>query len=334
MNSDLISICIPTYNGELYLKQCLDSCIEQTYDNYEIIISDDASTDATISILNAYVAKSNKIKLFTRVKNSGLVANWNNCLKNSSGKWIKFVFQDDYITKDCLKEFVSVIKSDSKLIVSKRNFIFDYEASPEEKNHFASKNIPLENVISNSENKVNAQQISKLAVRNICVNFIAEPSLTLFKKELLNEIGYFDADLIQICDLEFFQRLATTYGLTYLPIQNCFFRLHAQSATNANRDHKSFTVTYLEPLILANKMKEDDSYASFRSGLNIFENLRLNFYINSRLLELRKALNQQPENEIVYSEYCKTHPWLKDPVKNKWFYNLVLNLVFAKRKLN
>jgi glycosyltransferase involved in cell wall biosynthesis len=332
MNNDKISICIPTYNGELYLKQCLESCLDQTYSNFEIIICDDGSTDKTPEIVNDFAEKNATIRVFINEKNLGLVANWNNCIKNSTGKWIKFVFQDDYISKDCLSEFVSSIKEDTKIIVSKRNFILDNNAGEKEKQHFANKHHALESALNG--NFIDAKAVSKLAVRNICINFIAEPSLTLFKKDIVNDMGYFDDEFLQICDLEFFQRLGTNYGLTYLPVQNCFFRLHEHSATSGNLTEKGFILRYLEPLVLANKMAEEKEYQSFRNNLNVFEKLRLNLYINSRLLEAQHAAKQNSHNETIFLNYGKQHPWLLNPVKASWFYNLILNVVYTKRKIS
>ena len=95
MNSPLVSICIPTYNGEKYLKECLDSCIDQTFKSYEIIICDDCSSDGTIKIIEEYAKIFPQIILFQNDGNLGLVGNWNRCIHHSNGEWIKFVFQDD-----------------------------------------------------------------------------------------------------------------------------------------------------------------------------------------------------------------------------------------------
>ena len=333
MNNDLISICIPTYNGEKHISQCLESCIEQTYSNYEIIICDDGSTDNTLNIINDFISKSSKIKLFKNEKNTGLVANWNNCIKKSNGKWIKFVFHDDYITKDCLQEFAAHIQDDTRLIVSKRNFIFDYEPDNEEKQHLANKSVTLENVITNTQNKISAKQLSKLAIKNICVNFLAEPSLTFFKKEMVNEIGYFDTSFLQICDLEFFQRVAFNYGLTYLPVKNCVFRLHRQSATSSNISKKLYILFYIEPLLLVHKMLYDSGYKLFRSNLNGFNKLKLILFINTRQIEAQKNALEKSENKTDFDMYCDLHPWLNQKIKNRWFYQLILNFVILKRKI-
>ena len=66
---ELISICIPTYNGEKYLKECLDTVLSQSYENIEIIIVDDCSTDKTVEIISNIIKLDSRIKLFLLSKN-------------------------------------------------------------------------------------------------------------------------------------------------------------------------------------------------------------------------------------------------------------------------
>src|SRR5579863_4981502 len=99
----VISICIPTYNGEKYLSECLYHVLNQTYSNFEVIICDDCSTDNTTEIINSYQQKDNRIKIFRNERNLGLCGNWNRCVEHSSGKWIKFIFQDDWMNDNCLE---------------------------------------------------------------------------------------------------------------------------------------------------------------------------------------------------------------------------------------
>ena len=96
--SPLVSICIPTYNGEKYIKECINSAINQTYKNIEIIISDDNSQDDTIDISKTILEKNNIVfKIITNKSSSGVADNWNNAIMNTTGKFIKMIFQDDYL---------------------------------------------------------------------------------------------------------------------------------------------------------------------------------------------------------------------------------------------
>ena len=107
-----ISIIIPVYNVEKYLGECLDSCINQTLKDIEIICVDDASPDNSIKILEEYQAKDSRIKVFRHGENKNLGAARNTGLANATGEYVWFVDSDDYIdTKACqilydaIKEF-------------------------------------------------------------------------------------------------------------------------------------------------------------------------------------------------------------------------------------
>ena len=95
MEQSLISVALCTYNGELFLAQQLQSIIEQTYQNLEIIIVDDASTDGTLDIIKTYAEKDERIKWFQNNTNKGLNKNFERALRFCSGQYISLSDQDD-----------------------------------------------------------------------------------------------------------------------------------------------------------------------------------------------------------------------------------------------
>lgn len=131
-----ISIIIPVYNVEKFLAECLDSCINQTLEDIEIICVDDASPDNSIKILEEYQQKDSRIKIFRQEENKKQGAARNKGLDVASGEYIWFVDSDDYIdTKACqilydaIKEFDVDMLCFSALRFSdtgeKRQFIYD-----------------------------------------------------------------------------------------------------------------------------------------------------------------------------------------------------------------
>ena len=91
----LVSIVLGTYNGERFLKEQLDSIMNQTYPNTEIIVTDDASTDGTKNILEEFAAKDNRIRVFFNDKNVGLLRNYEKAVQLTQGSVIAFADQDD-----------------------------------------------------------------------------------------------------------------------------------------------------------------------------------------------------------------------------------------------
>ena len=108
MNKPLISVVVPVYNVEQYLKKCLDSIIKQKYNNLEIIIVNDGSTDNSQKICQEYVKKDKRIKLITQ-KNQGLSAARNTGIDNAHGKYISFVDSDDYLDLEFINELYNTI---------------------------------------------------------------------------------------------------------------------------------------------------------------------------------------------------------------------------------
>ena len=94
-----ISVIIPVYNSEKFLKKCLDSIINQTLNDIEIICIDDGSTDKSLRILNNFADKDNRITIINQ-KNSGPSAARNKGIENAKGEYIGFVDSDDWIDLD------------------------------------------------------------------------------------------------------------------------------------------------------------------------------------------------------------------------------------------
>lgn len=97
-----ISVIIPIYNGEKYLKECLDSVINQTFKDIEIICVNDGSTDDTSKILNFYSKKDNRIIIINQ-PNSGAGAARNNALKIATGKYLSILDADDIFETNMLE---------------------------------------------------------------------------------------------------------------------------------------------------------------------------------------------------------------------------------------
>ena len=117
----LISVIIPIYNTEKYLKKCIDSVICQTYKNLEIILVNDGSTDNSLNICNEYKNKDTRIKVINK-KNSGSSATRNMGIKNSNGQYLLFLDSDDwYKYDDMIESLVKTAKRYSSDLV-----IFNY----------------------------------------------------------------------------------------------------------------------------------------------------------------------------------------------------------------
>lgn len=105
----MISVIVPIYNTEKYLKRCLNSIINQTYNDLEIILVDDGSTDNSLAICKEYQEKDNRIKVFNQVNQGQGVAR-NLGLDMCNGEYISFIDSDDYIKNDMYEKMLSKMK--------------------------------------------------------------------------------------------------------------------------------------------------------------------------------------------------------------------------------
>ncbi|MBR4981582.1 MAG: glycosyltransferase [Lachnospiraceae bacterium] len=111
MNCDIkVSIIVPVYNVEVYLKECLESILIQSYDNYEIICVNDASTDNSSLILEQYVEKDERIRVLNNQINRGLSYSRNRGISEAKGEYIMFVDSDDMIKENAVESLIDILK--------------------------------------------------------------------------------------------------------------------------------------------------------------------------------------------------------------------------------
>lgn len=99
----LVSIILPSYNLEKYISETINSVLSQTYSHWELLITDDCSTDSTVDIIQQFAMKDSRIKLFVLERNSGAGIARNNSIKKASGRYIAFLDGDDWWYPDKLK---------------------------------------------------------------------------------------------------------------------------------------------------------------------------------------------------------------------------------------
>ncbi len=113
----LVTICVPVYNGEKYLDECLKSIHQQTYTNWECIVNNNCSKDRSLEIALQYQQKDKRFKVFTNDSFISLVQNWNKAFSYSDkeAKYFKMVQADDWIFPNCIERMVEVFATDSSV---------------------------------------------------------------------------------------------------------------------------------------------------------------------------------------------------------------------------
>lgn len=219
----LVSICIPTYNGALYIRESLESVIKQSYNNLEIIISDDGSTDDTLNIVKNFTDK--RIRIITNNDNHGMLGNSLNCIKNAQGKYIKLLFQDDLIYKDCiLKEVLVFENNPSVSVVTGASNVINSKGD----------------VLITRKRYKNGKLISgkKFAKRTFLIarNSYGEPAITMFKTgQVCKENIYGENDLLFVMDWDACLSLSYIGDVYYIPDIIGAFRVD-KSSTSVKMD--------------------------------------------------------------------------------------------------
>jgi glycosyltransferase involved in cell wall biosynthesis len=188
----LISVIIPVYNAERYLKESIESVINQTYPNKEIIIVDDCSSDSSYEIAKSY--ESNIVSVYKLGHNSGQSNTSNYGIEKSKGTYIKLFDADDLMNKEHLMNQYLAIKDRPLCIAAgqiKRFFNNDTDTALHEPLATWRNLFPLDWLLVDKGKGLGMMQ---------CGMF-------LIPKKILNKAGYWDTSLSMINDLEFFSRV-------------------------------------------------------------------------------------------------------------------------------
>jgi glycosyltransferase involved in cell wall biosynthesis len=117
-NKPGLSIGLPVFNGEKYIEETLVSLLGQTYADFELIISDNASTDRTQDICQAYAAKDRRIKCYRNPENIGATQNWYRVFDLSSSEYFASAAHDDLYAPEYMEKCISVLDQDPSIVVS------------------------------------------------------------------------------------------------------------------------------------------------------------------------------------------------------------------------
>ncbi len=117
-NTPLVSIGLPVYNGADYLKSTIDSILAQTFKDFELIISDNASNDATQQICEEYAAKDHRIIYIRNQENVGAIQNYLNLLEASRGKYFKWAGHDDLLKPKLIEKLVEALENNPEFVLS------------------------------------------------------------------------------------------------------------------------------------------------------------------------------------------------------------------------
>lgn len=214
-----VSVCIPTYCGAPFIAAAIRSVLEQSFRDFELIVIDDNSTDATCEIVAGI--SDNRLRMMRSSQNLGAEGNWNRCLDEARGEYIKLLPQDDLLHPDCLKNQVAVFdadRSETLALVFCARFIIDRNDKI-----FFKRGYPL-----NLDQRIDRQQLIRSTIRS-GANLVGEPGAVLFRRTASQVVGKFDASISYVVDVDYWLRLLAVGDAYYLCNPLASFRVSAIS---------------------------------------------------------------------------------------------------------
>jgi glycosyltransferase involved in cell wall biosynthesis len=223
-----VSIIIPTYNRAAYLKACIESILSQDYDNFEIIISDNASTDNTTEIVKAF--NDPKIIYHRNETNIGVVGNHNKALELSTGEYIHIFSDDDLMLADCIKKKAEILNAHPSVgLVHSDINIIDEEGKIKSNDHWA-KSAWKKWFEIHSESKLFSNKEYHIYLYRIR-NFISMPSV-MIRKSVIDKVGYMDTSLKYIIDWDYWLKITLFFDVYYVDQKLISYRLYSTNFYN------------------------------------------------------------------------------------------------------
>src|SRR5437588_9187782 len=184
-----VSVCIPCYNGALYIRDAIQSILSQTVIPQEIIVSDSGSSDGSENIVCEETRKAHATLFMLPTKTRGMVANWNSTIRAASGKYIKFLFQDDLLHSTCLEEMIKVAESDKRigLVFSPRDLLVEPSVEDDWITQWLLQHPNLSAAFGNLEtNQAGSLLLRSSKLLQGPLNNIGEPTAVLVRTDLFH----------------------------------------------------------------------------------------------------------------------------------------------------
>lgn len=219
----MVSIILPTYNGEKYIRESIESIISQTYTNWELIVVDDCSKDSTNHIVAEYSSRDKRIKLYKNEKNLKLPGSLNTGFAKATGDYLTWTSDDNLYKANAIEKMVETLQQDRNcgLVFSRMECI-------------------------DAEGAIKGLSYAPSDVRELFYRNIIGASF-MYTREVYNKIGQYDTEKFLVEDHDYWLRIARSYSIKYLPDVLYQYRQHQGSLTETkNRQVLEGKVKLLE----------------------------------------------------------------------------------------
>jgi glycosyltransferase involved in cell wall biosynthesis len=226
-----VSVCMPTYNGERFIRDSIESVFSQDFEDYELIIIDDASTDSTLDIIHSF--NDSRLRLYQNQASLGIPGNWNLCLTKIRGRYVKYLCQDDILYHDCISTMMGTFRMNETVGISfsRRDLLIEDGISVRDLYvHMKDLQKPLERK-GKMASFLSGRELLESCIKygGLFFNFFAEPSFVMFDSKWLARTGYFDNRLRQNVDYGYWLRFLLVADVSFIERSLGAFRIHKKS---------------------------------------------------------------------------------------------------------
>ena len=313
-----VSIIVPVYNSEKYLKRSIESILNQTYKDLEIIIIDDKSTDNSKKIIQKYASSDNRIRAFYSEVNHGVSRSRNIGLKSISGDYVMFMDSDDYIVPEAIEKMVNAsIKYDADIVDNYHLIIY---SKKNKEYYFTESKVPKKTLVMGSL-KDNIDILTKST-------YITGK---LIKKELIGDLT-FDESLRRYEDLVFEHNLKKKIkNLVFINDVDYYYYQVSDSLINTLGEKH---IAYLDA---AKEVIDNYKDSNEEIKLRIESLLVTNGFLTgvSKIVKNDKSIEK---NTDILFDYLKRYDkifstWKSNKYINKIIRNYIIKLVNNKKKV-
>mgnify|MGYP002706908692 CR=1 FL=1 len=289
MANPLISIIIPVYNAEKFLKRCIDSTLKQTYKNIEIICVNDGSKDKSLEILKGYAKEDDRIVIVDK-ENAGVSVARNDAIRVAKGEYVAFLDSDDWLENDAIETLYNCM-IEEKVDIVRANYYRNYQYN---------ENLINENLGELKNRKINTKDelFPSLVIDKVLDGkMITSSCLLLVKKEKVMQTSLFKTDIVLSEDtifyLELFELVDSIYFLDK-PIYHYYCNNKSCTNYNKNFERNAFNLVKVS------------NYIS-----NIIENSKYNIVDGKERINAYIANNISNYFFVMYKDKLKNRKELK-----------------------
>lgn len=255
----LVSVYIPAFNAEDWIEEAIGSALEQTYPNIEVVVVDDASTDATLA--RARSIRDSRLRVEANPVNLGHSGNWSHSVTACRGEFLKFLSADDLLLEGCVEALVDVMSESSSIGMAfcRRRIEIDERAAPggeEWRERYSRLHLRF-----GSLDRVNSgRDLFEIYMRaGFDDNWIGELSNVMMRRSAFEALGGFNPRIRQAADMDVWIRSLFFFDIGFVDQVLSVYRLVPNSLSESNRRTRS---NFLDKVWLLEGLLADERIAS------------------------------------------------------------------------